>query len=104
MFLLGVIVLIQGLAVENADGEIEPFSFKALGYVLGSVIAFGLLLRPAGMIVALFVLIVVSSLGSHEFKLRDVLLLTVGLCVLVLVVFIYGLSMTIPVWPAFISQ
>ena len=104
MFLLGVIVLIEGLAVEHADGKIEPFNFRALGLVLGAVVAFGLLLRPAGMIVALFVLIVVSSFGGHEFKLRDVLLLTVGLSLLVLAVFIYGLSMTIPVWPAFMRD
>ncbi len=104
MFLLGVIVLIEGLAVETADGKIEPWNFKALGYVLGSVIAFGLLLRPAGMVVALFVLIVISSLGGHEFKLRDVLFLTVGLTLMVLAVFIWGLQMTIPIWPAFIRE
>ncbi len=72
--------------------------------MLGSVIAFGLLLRPAGLIVALFVLICVSSFGSHEFKLRDVLLLSVGLSLLVLGVFIYGLNMTIPVWPSFMRE
>ena len=104
MFLLGVIVLIEGLAVEQADGKIEPFNFRALGMVLGAVVAFGLLLRPAGMLVALFVLIVVSSFGGHEFKLRDVLLLTLGLSLLVLAVFIYGLSMTIPVWPEFMRE
>lgn len=104
MFLLGVFITISGLATEHPDGKIQPFNFKALGYVLGSVVAFGLLLRPAGMLVALFVLIVVSSLGSHEFKLRDVLLLTVGLSLMVLAVFIYGLQMTIPIWPAFVDQ
>ena len=104
MFVLGVIVLIEGLATEHADGKIEPFNFRALLLVLGSVIAFGLLLRPAGLIVALFVLIGISSLGSHEFKLRDVLLLSAGLSLLVYVVFIYGLSMTIPVWPSFMHE
>ena len=104
LFLLGAIVLIEGLAKETADGKIEPFNFKALILVLGAVIAFGLLLRPAGLIVALFVLIGVSALGSHEFKLRDILLLSVGLSLLVYGVFIYGLSMTIPVWPAFMRD
>ncbi len=101
MFLLGIIVTIEGLAVEHADGKIEPFNFRALGLVLGSVVAFGLLLRPAGLIVALFVLICVSSFGGHEFKLRDVLLLSLGMSLLVLGVFVYGISMTIPVWPSF---
>jgi Tripartite tricarboxylate transporter TctB family len=104
MFLLGIAVMIDGLATEHADGKIEPFNFRALVLVLGAVIAFGLLLRPAGLIVSLFVLIGVSSLGSHEFRLRDVLLLSIGLSLLVYAVFIYGLSMTIPVWPSFMRD
>jgi uncharacterized membrane protein len=104
MFLLGVIILIEGLAVEHADGKIEPFNFKALVLILGSVIAFGLLLRPAGLIVSLFVLIGVSAFGSHEFKLRDIILLSIGLSLLVYGVFIYGLNMTIPVWPSFMRE
>lgn len=104
MVLLGIIVLIQGLATEQADGKIEPFNFKALVLVLGAVVAFGLLLRPAGLLVALFVLIAVSSFGSHEFKVRDMLLLSIGMSLLVLGVFIYGLSMTIPVLPSFMRQ
>ena len=104
LFLLGVIVTIEGLAANHADGKIEPFNFRALSLVLGSVVAFGLLLRPAGLIVALFVLVGVSSFGSHEFKLRDVLLLSVGMSLLVLGVFIYGLNMTIPVLPSFMRE
>jgi hypothetical protein len=104
LFLLGAIVLIEGLVTETADGKIEPFNFRALVLVLGAVIAFGLLLRPAGLFVALFVLIGVSALGSHEFKLRDILLLSVGLSLLVYGVFIYGLSMTIPILPSFMRD
>ncbi len=104
LFLLGGIVLIEGLVVETPDGKIEPFNFRALILVLGSVVAFGMLLRPAGLLVALFVLVCVSSFGSHEFKLRDVLLLSVGMSLLVLGVFIYGLSMTIPVLPSFMRE
>ena len=104
LFLLGVIVLLGGLATEHPDGRIEPFNFKALVFVLGAVIAFGLLLRPAGLIVSLFVLVGVSAFGSHEFKLRDILLLSIGLSALVYTVFIYGLSMTIPVWPSFMRD
>ncbi|MGZ8992712.1 MAG: tripartite tricarboxylate transporter TctB family protein, partial [Burkholderiaceae bacterium] len=104
LFLLGAIVLIEGLVTETADGKIEPFNFRALVLVLGSVVAFGMLLRPAGLLVALFVLVCVSSFGSHEFKLRDVLLLSIGMSLLVLGVFIYGLSMTIPVLPSFMRE
>jgi hypothetical protein len=72
--------------------------------VLGAVVAFGLLLRPAGLVVALIALIGISSFGSHKFKARDTVLLAIGLCLLVLAVFIYGLGLTIPVWPAFMRD
>jgi Tripartite tricarboxylate transporter TctB family len=102
--LLGAIVAFQGIAFEGVDGKIDKFHFRPLLLVLGSVVAFGLLLRPAGLIVSLFVLVIVSSLGGHEFKWRDVLLLSVGLTALMLAVFVYGLSMTIPVLPAFMRD
>ena len=104
LLLLGIFVAIKGLAARTSDGRVEPFHFRPLLLVLGGVVAFGLLLRPAGLLVALATLVVVSSLGSHEFRLRDVLLLTVGLAVLVVIVFIYGLSMTVPVLPAFLRD
>lgn len=104
LLLLGVIIGIQGLAVAEADSQIDPFYFRPLLLVLGSVVAFGVLLRPAGLIVSLFALVIISSLGGHEFKWRDVLLMSLGLALLMLAVFIYGLSMTIPVWPEFMRE
>jgi len=101
---LGVIVGIQSLGAETTDGKVEKFHFDALGWVLGAVVLFGLLLRPAGLIVALIALIFVSALGSHEFKWKETALLTAGLVVMVLAVFIWGLKLTIPVWPAFIQS
>ncbi len=101
---LGVIVGIKSLAGETHDGHIEKFHFAALGWVLGAVVLFGLLLRPAGLIIALVALIVVSSLGSHDFKRKEIVFLTIGLIVLVMIAFIWGLKLTIPVWPAFISN
>jgi len=104
LLLLGVVVAIRGLTAKTTDGHVDRFHFKPLLLILGAVVAFGLLLRPAGLVGALAALVIISSLGSNEFRLRDVLLLTVGLAVLVLVVFIYGLGMTVPVLPAFLRD
>ena len=54
MFVLGVIVLIEGLAVEHADGKIEPF-LQGADTGLGAVIAFGCCCVQR-LVVALFVL------------------------------------------------
>ena len=101
---LGVIVAIKALAGETTDGKVEKFHFDALGWVLGAVVLFGILLRPAGLIVALIALITVSAFGSHEFRLKETILLAIGLVLLVLAVFIWGLKLTIPVYPMFMQN
>jgi len=102
LLLLGIVTALKALATKSTAGQVDRFHFKPLLLVLGAVVAFGLLLRPGGLLVALAALVFISSLGSDEFKLRDVLLLTIGLAVLVLIVFIYALEMTVPVLPAFL--
>ena len=102
--ILGVIVGAKGLAGTTVDGRVERFHFDALGWVLGGVVLFGLLLRPAGLIGALTVLIVVSALGSHEFKWKETAVLATGLVLLVLAVFVWGLKLTIPILPAFMQN
>jgi hypothetical protein len=104
LLLLGAGISLRALWLTTGEGRIERFHFKPLLLVLGAVVAFGLLLRPGGLLVAVAALVFIASLGSDEFHLRDVLLLTIGLAVLVLAVFIWGLGMTVPVWPAFMNR
>jgi ABC-type polysaccharide/polyol phosphate export permease len=104
LLLLGAVIAIRALTVQTKDGHVDRFHFKPLTFVLGAVVAFGLLLRPGGLLVSLAALVIISSFGSDEFRLRDVLLLTVFLSVLVMIVFIYGLGMTVPVLPVFLRD
>ncbi len=100
---LGLVVAIQGLARRARDGAVERFHFGPLFIVLGAVALFGVLLRPAGLVVALLVLIGVSAYASHEFRLREVIPLAAVLVLLVLALFVWGLGMVIPVLPAFME-
>jgi hypothetical protein len=104
LLLLGIVIAVKGMVAKTSDGKVDRFHFKPLLLVLGAVVAFGMLLQPAGLIGALAALVIISSLGGDEFRLRDVLLLTVGLAVLVLIVFIYALGMTVPVLPSFMRD
>lgn len=101
---LGLTVAIKGLARAERDGDVERFHFGPLAVVLGAVALFAFLLRPAGLVAALLVLIGVSAYASHEFRVREVIPLAAFLVVLVLAVFIWGLGMVVPVWPAFMQQ
>lgn len=103
---IGAFVAFRGITTDAEDGHgaVDKFHFKPLLLVLGAVVAFALLLRPAGLVVSLIVLVIISSLGSGEFKWREIVPLAVGLVLLVLAVFIYGLGLTIPVLPAFMQN
>jgi hypothetical protein len=88
LLFLGIGIAIKALTARTNDGDITPFHFRPLLLVLGAVVAFGLLLQPAGLLVAIAALVIISSLGCDEARLRDTLLLAIGLGVLVVLVFI----------------
>jgi hypothetical protein len=101
--LLGLFIAIKGLAREERGSDVERFHFGPLAIVLGAVVLFGALLRPAGLVVALLVLISVSAYASHEFRVREVIPLAALLVLMVLAVFIWGLGLVIPLWPAYLA-
>lgn len=101
---LGLAIAVQGLTRGGPDGNVEAFHFEPLLIVIGAVALFGLLLRPAGLVISLLLLIGVSAYASHEFRLRELVPLALFLILLVLAVFIWGLGLTIPMWPAFVGK
>ena len=100
MALLGGAVLFKALTIESADGDpVGAFAWRPLAIVIGSVVLFGFLLPRAGMLISLPLLVVVSSLASDEFTWKGAALNAVILTLLSWVVFIKGLSLTIPLLP-----
>jgi hypothetical protein len=57
-----------------------------------------------GFVISMAILVVVSSMGSHEMKWKEVIALGVGMAILTYFVFIVGLKMTIPVLPWFLEN
>ena len=104
LVILGIIISATGLTRADPDGKVGKFHFAEMGWVLGSVVAFGLLLVPAGAMIAIFALVAISSMGSHEFRWKEVIALGIAMAIVTYVVFIWGLGVTIPVWPAFMNR
>jgi hypothetical protein len=102
--ILGVVIALTGLAKEEKDSKVERFNFKEVGWVVGSIVLFGILLIPAGAMVAILVLVIVSMIGSHEFHWKEVVILAIAMAIMVYLVFIWGLGVTIPVAPAFMNR
>ena len=91
MIAFGVAVMLMG--VKNNE-KIKPgFSFRALVVLPIATVAFGVTMEHAGFIPALALLIPISAAAGKEFQWLEVVLLTIGLIILSLAVFIWGLGL-----------
>ncbi|TFZ04349.1 tripartite tricarboxylate transporter TctB family protein [Ramlibacter rhizophilus] len=102
LVLVGIATAVSGLTRGAAVERIRGVHLSTLFWILGSVVLFGLLLQPLGLVGALLVLILVSSKASHEFTWLGALLNAAFLIAFSLGVFIWGIDMLIPLWPAFV--
>ncbi len=101
--ILGAVVTFQAFLSGGADGDpVGSIAWKPLLLILGSVVLFGVLLPQLGLAVALPVLIIISSMAA-EFHLKTAIVASVVLTFFSWAAFVYGLGLTLPVWPTFIT-
>jgi hypothetical protein len=109
--LIGAVVLFKAMVVDTEDGEkIGSIAWKPLGYIIGSNLAFGILLGglpsigvPAmGLIVAIFALVFIASRAGDVYKVKEVFILSIVLAILSYLAFIKLLNLQFQVWPSFI--
>lgn len=97
---LGAMVLFKALTIESHGGDkIGSYAWRPLLVILGSVVMFGVLLPRLGMFITLPLLVFCASAASDEFRLKAALVNAVVLTAFSWLIFIYGLSLTIPLWP-----
>lgn len=98
--ILGVIIGVSGIrGSRGSETDVEKFHWGPILYVLGSVVVFGMLLKPIGMLLAGLVLVVGASFGSHDFRLKQTMILGTVLTVFCAFVFVGGLKLPIPLCP-----
>ncbi|MBT9457264.1 MAG: tripartite tricarboxylate transporter TctB family protein [Burkholderiaceae bacterium] len=102
--ILGSMVLFKALTIESEGGDpIGKIAWRPLLIIIGAIVMFGLALPRLGLIITLPLLITVASLAGDEFHWKDALLNSVILTVGSWFIFIWGLNLIIPLWPAFIT-
>jgi hypothetical protein len=87
----GVVIGLRGLRTgEKVQGV---WGWKALLFVGAAFIAFGTLMDRVGFIPSLVVLFFVAAFAGHEFRLKEVIILTIAMSAFAYGVFIYGLGL-----------
>lgn len=103
MALLGAIVLFKSLTIETDGGDpIGAIAWRPLLVIVAAIVFFGFSLERLGMIVTVPILIIITSLAGSEFHWKGVLANALVLTVGSWAIFIWGLKLTIPLWPRFI--
>jgi len=103
MAVLGAILSIGGMSSKAEHTEVSKFDWRSLVLVLGSVTLFGLLLKPLGLYLSLVLLVMGSSIASHEFSLKVAIANAVFLVVFAYVAFVKGLGLIFPLYPWFMG-
>lgn len=102
--LLGTVIALIGFFKHPDGGEsgkVEPFQWKLLGLILGSVVLFSLVLEYLGLMISTALMIAVASLADRTSRPKETIAMIVILNAVVYVAFVYCIGMLVPVWPAF---
>jgi hypothetical protein len=99
--LSGVLIVIGTLSLVRSclrpGTPIGRFAGKGLALVIASTVLFGVIVRGAGMAVALPLMILISAYASSRFKWRSALALAAGVTLFSILIFHVGLGVPLPI-------
>jgi hypothetical protein len=98
---LGLLVLLDSIVEEGPN--VSKFHFRPLIFIAISSLAFAYLLKPLGLALASVALVFISAYGGHEFKWKEVAIMSVVLVIFSILVFVKALVLPFPVCPDFIE-
>ena len=96
---IGVAMGGRGLRRRAAVSGFPRFAFGIAALVFGSVLAFAFALERFGVILATALLVSVAAFAGGRPRLRETVALIVSLSLLVVLVFVKGLSVHMALWP-----
>lgn len=101
LIFIGLVISIRGIFSEKKSHEIiYRFTLKKVILIGIALLAFAFLLEPAGLWIALSVLVFISSFASEQRSIREALILTVVVDLLVTAVFVGAIGLEINLLPA----
>jgi len=105
MAILGAMVLFKALTFEVEGGDkMGAWAWKPLLVIVGAVAGFGWALPHLGMFIALPLLVIIAAMAGDEFHPKEAIINAIVLTAGSWVIFIWGLSLIIPLWPSFLAR
>jgi hypothetical protein len=107
--ILSIILIVIGI-ISLTRSFIRPgtpvgrFTFKGLLMVTGATVLFGLIVRGAGLIIAMPALVIVSAYASHKFSWRTSIIMAIALTASCILIFLKGLGIPLPILGSWFGQ
>ena len=101
---LGGLILVSGLLKADRLPEADASgaaSWRPVVFVTLSLVVFGLALERLGLVLAILLLTGIGAVAGRGMRPLETAIASLVLIALCWLIFIVGLSLTIPLWPAF---
>lgn len=95
LMVIGIISVLRSFF--KSGSPIGVVAWKGLVLIAASTLLFGVIVRGAGVIIALPLLVIVSALASTRFSWKTSLIEAVGITAFCIVVFLKGLGVPLPI-------
>jgi hypothetical protein len=92
---LGVAVAAKGMGKPDTEAP-APWPWRGLVLVLGTILFFAATIRGLGFIPVVLISGLATALSSSRNSLLSSLVISVGLCVLCMLIFVIGLGLLVP--------
>jgi hypothetical protein len=99
MLLLGLTILVMAFLPVEEQEPPPATDWRGFGLVLGAVMSFAILLPFAGFLISVIALVGIAAAASSESNRRETVVLAIGLMLLGIAVFGYGLELQFPILP-----
>lgn len=101
---VGGLLIVFGLALAfrslaRSSQRVDALAWFATALVLLSVLAFAFLVRSIGLAITTVLLALLCRVAGRYWQWKESVLLAVGLAIMVVLIFLKGLGMSLPLWP-----
>lgn len=102
LVLIGIISLVR--SATKPGTPIGSYAFKGSFLVIAATLLFGFVVRGAGLIIALPVMVIVSAYASIRFRWSTAISMAMGLTLFCVLIFLKGLGVPLPMLGAWIVK
>ncbi len=96
LLVIGTGLMLRGLAIPGP--KLAPSALRPQLFILAAIVVFALTIERFGLMLAVVLVAVVASLASRGIRMREALLLAVGMAVACVLLFVKLLGQPFSVW------